>query len=677
MEENESAANALKAKFANQNKIPKAKQEQDSSNNGNDEDVENEWQDTESSKSNSSTIARPDAIVSSNPSIKEEAAPQTVVVVASEKSNAVEAKLDEIVNANGTNDDANPDFVPSNGTAEAETQCVVDTETEKEEKEAEAKKKLANAVKTANQQKLDAYAANVQDHVRLYEPGYKNRYYTDKCKQKDIDTLGRNQLFKNYITGLCWIMQYYYKGCPSWKWYYPFHYAPFASDLINIDRYESQIRFNGGKPFTPIEQLLAVLPGSSCNAVPSSSRWLMTMEESPIIDFYPEEVPVDPNGKAMPWLWVVLLPFIDEERLIKAYTPTKDAWTEEERKLEDRGAGEALLYVHRSLDMDVLDEISISSGTKSKTKSSKKSRDGKDKPMTSLGDAQRWDGFTGLVRSEINTFENKKKQTQNQEGEEEEEEAVHIVAFESPRCLKHRSTILRNAKPPAPILVEGDKNICKPRLNRGQNIAYLGITPFRPDDHYQGNNNHRRVGNHAPQFNNYSRPPPGMMNMHERFTPVQNHGIPNPFVQHQHHAPPRRHHGNANVNYPNNNNMSNLMYGLPPPTAPRFRFQHPNGNRNNNNFSGPPQPSAPRFTFSNGYPPRNDNNNNNNSQGGYMHHNTNQHRRPPSQQQQQQQQADPNRMSNLRNQLRSTLSGGRGARGQQNNNQKDYNQPRR
>jgi 5'-3' exoribonuclease 2 len=40
--------------------------------------------------------------------------------------------------------------------------------------------------------------------------------------------------------------------------------------------------------------------------------------ESPIIDFYPKDVPVDPNGKAMPWLWVVLLPFIEEDRLLAA-----------------------------------------------------------------------------------------------------------------------------------------------------------------------------------------------------------------------------------------------------------------------------------------------------------------------------------------------------------------------
>lgn len=113
---------------------------------------------------------------------------------------------------------------------------------------------------------------------------------------------------------MCWVLRYYYDGCPSWKWYYPFHYAPFASDLRNIDQF--QISFESSEPFKPIEQLMAVLPKESSAALPPPCRPLMLDPKSQIADFYPEEVELDPNGKAMPWLWVVLLPFIDEERLL-------------------------------------------------------------------------------------------------------------------------------------------------------------------------------------------------------------------------------------------------------------------------------------------------------------------------------------------------------------------------
>ena len=110
----------------------------------------------------------------------------------------------------------------------------------------------------------------------------------------------------------------YFVG-PSWKWYFPFHYAPFASDLRNIERFEKDVKsFELNIPFNPVEQLMAVLPSDSSHAIPKQARWLMMDPESPIIDFYPKDVPVDPNGKAMPWLWVVLLPFIEEDRLLGA-----------------------------------------------------------------------------------------------------------------------------------------------------------------------------------------------------------------------------------------------------------------------------------------------------------------------------------------------------------------------
>jgi hypothetical protein len=59
-----------------------------------------------------------------------------------------------------------------------------------------------------------------------------------------------------YVRGLCWVMAYYYDGCPSWEWYYPYHYAPFATDLIEAIQMEDvSTAFEQGTPFKPLEQL--------------------------------------------------------------------------------------------------------------------------------------------------------------------------------------------------------------------------------------------------------------------------------------------------------------------------------------------------------------------------------------------------------------------------------------
>jgi 5'-3' exoribonuclease 1 len=44
----------------------------------------------------------------------------------------------------------------------------------------------------------------------------------------------------------------------------------------------------------------------------------MTEETSPIIDFYPTDFELDMNGKKQDWEAVVKIPFIDQDRLLKA-----------------------------------------------------------------------------------------------------------------------------------------------------------------------------------------------------------------------------------------------------------------------------------------------------------------------------------------------------------------------
>jgi 5'-3' exoribonuclease 2 len=150
------------------------------------------------------------------------------------------------------------------------------------------------------------------DEIRFHEAGAKERYYRAKLHDESLVA----GVVRAYVQGLAWVMRYYYQGCPSWSWYYPFHYAPFASDLCDIDGIG--IDFELGAPFRPFDQLMSVFPAASQAHVPEPFRHLMTDADSELIDFYPTTFPVDMNGKRHAWQGVALLPFIDEGRLLAA-----------------------------------------------------------------------------------------------------------------------------------------------------------------------------------------------------------------------------------------------------------------------------------------------------------------------------------------------------------------------
>ncbi|KAG9508817.1 5'-3' exoribonuclease 2, partial [Fragariocoptes setiger] len=173
------------------------------------------------------------------------------------------------------------------------------------------------------------------DYVRLGEEGWKERYYLEKMGPfSPIETA--KQVTKEYIRGLCWVLKYYYQGCPDWKWFFPYHYAPFACDMKNIT--DIKLNFNkDAPPFKPLEQLMGVFPAASADALPVSWRKLMTDPNSPIRDFYPEEFTIDLNGKSAAWMGVALLPFIDENRLLSALETVYPDLTEDEIRRNSTG----------------------------------------------------------------------------------------------------------------------------------------------------------------------------------------------------------------------------------------------------------------------------------------------------------------------------------------------------
>lgn len=107
----------------------------------------------------------------------------------------------------------------------------------------------------------------------------------------------------------------------------------FPQDLVGVE--EMQFEFELGKPFHPFEQLMGVLPSASKDLIPRayqvicvlftamtiltrSPQDLMYSQNSPILDFYPVEFEQDLNGKKQEWEAIVKIPFIDEDRLLRA-----------------------------------------------------------------------------------------------------------------------------------------------------------------------------------------------------------------------------------------------------------------------------------------------------------------------------------------------------------------------
>jgi 5'-3' exoribonuclease 2 len=151
------------------------------------------------------------------------------------------------------------------------------------------------------------------------------------------------------------------------------------------------VKFDLAVPFTPVEQLMGVFPADSAHALPKPCRPLLSDEDSAIIDFYPKDVPCDPNGKAMPWLWVVLLPFIEEDRLLEAMGPTREKWSTKEKLQDARGLADGWLFVHG--------DHPLASAIENVALCSKRGDKGVEK--RSLGDSSRWGGFTGTVMAPV------------------------------------------------------------------------------------------------------------------------------------------------------------------------------------------------------------------------------------------------------------------------------------
>ncbi|KAK4047900.1 5'-3' exoribonuclease 2 [Microbotryomycetes sp. JL201] len=282
-----------------------------------------------------------------------------------------------------------------------------------------------------------------EDTVKLWEPGYKERYYRQKFGVELSDEEFRRSIVKSYVEGLCWVLEYYYQGTPSWHWYYPYHFSPFASDFKDLA--SLSIEFTLGAPSKPYEQLMGVFPAASRVHLPEPFQQLMIKEDSPIIDFYPEDFEIDMNGKKMVWQGVALLPFIDQKRLLDAMATKYPELTEFEVSRNSRGND--VLYVSQEHPLyDYLEGLY----TKKKVK----------EPVEL--DTKRSKGITASVLPDPScipnsTFESPLPAYPDIFGDR----SISAQFFFPPQRVPHRSVLLPGVKPPRSQLSSHDREMVR------------------------------------------------------------------------------------------------------------------------------------------------------------------------------------------------------------------------
>ena len=186
---------------------------------------------------------------------------------------------------------------------------------------------------------LESCANITEENIVLDIDKYRDEYFKKYFSNQNID-----DICNDYLNGLHWVINYYKKGVPDWRWYYPYDYAPTGSMLIKYIPTFRFPRYQKTVPLLPFQQLLSVLPPKSAKLLPEPLHNLILNDDSPIKDYYPDDFEVDLSGKKNEWQGVVRLPISDPELIIKVYSDHQKFI--DEREIKRNIFGKSFIYRH-------------------------------------------------------------------------------------------------------------------------------------------------------------------------------------------------------------------------------------------------------------------------------------------------------------------------------------------
>lgn len=166
-----------------------------------------------------------------------------------------------------------------------------------------------------------------------------NEEYLKNLFEEDIDV---KKLCHEYLEGMQWVLSYYTRGVPNWKWNFRHHYAPPASVLSKHVKSFVFPVYGKTIPSTPFQQLLCVFPPKSANLIPYPLCELLTDKNSPLVKHCPEDFKIDLSGKRREWEGIVILPMVDFDLVQDCYM--KELYRVDKRDLRRNVTGRSFLY---------------------------------------------------------------------------------------------------------------------------------------------------------------------------------------------------------------------------------------------------------------------------------------------------------------------------------------------
>jgi len=155
---------------------------------------------------------------------------------------------------------------------------------------------------------------------------YRKMYYINKVNNEGVSV---NELCKEYIRGMIFVLKYYLDTIPSWTWCFKNHFAPFAGDLARVIEKDEEVlfqRFVRGSSMNTISQLMCILPPKSKKLLPECLQKYYDKNDSSLGKWMQDKIEIDCDFKMQEYEGIVKLPFIE-------YKDFEDVLKKEEKNL--------------------------------------------------------------------------------------------------------------------------------------------------------------------------------------------------------------------------------------------------------------------------------------------------------------------------------------------------------